>query len=94
MPDVVWSCEAKPKSSQQDGKWQRRLAPWKQKWISDTSRDWDRKVEGFRDNIAIDGSLKKCFRKEMRLVDGQWCSQTTTRKRSHDVRSTAQCWQN
>ena len=32
--------------------------PWKEKWISDTSRDWDRKLEGTREHITIDVSFK------------------------------------
>ena len=32
--------------------------PWKQKWISETSRDWDRRIEGFCEHIANDGSLE------------------------------------
>ena len=34
----------------------------RQKWLSDTSREWCRKVEGFREHIAIDGSLKGSVR--------------------------------
>ena len=30
----------------------------KQKWMSDASRHWNRRVEGFREDIAIDGSSK------------------------------------
>ena len=33
------------------------MRSWQQAWISDTSREWDRKVGGFREHIAIDGSL-------------------------------------
>ena len=32
--------------------------PGKHTWILDTSRDWDRRVQGFREHIAIDGSVK------------------------------------
>ena len=32
---------------------------WKQKWFSDTSRDWDRRVRGFPEHhLAAAGSLK------------------------------------
>ena len=41
------------------GKVGRGGKPWKHKWISNTSRDWDRGVEGFREHIAVDGSLKE-----------------------------------
>ena len=72
MPDVVWSCEMKANSSNDDWKWQKRCVSypnydnykwksgqsWKQKWISDTSREWDRISQGFREHIAVDGSLK------------------------------------
>ena len=40
------------------GKWWTSSKPWKQNWMSDTSRDWERRVEGFREHIAVDGSLK------------------------------------
>ena len=61
-----------------------------QKRTSDTARECDRKVEGFREHIAIDGSLHN-FRAEMQLVVGQWCSFTTTKKMNHDMKSMAQC---
>ena len=31
---------------------------WEQKWLSKAMREWDREVEGFREHIAIHGSLK------------------------------------
>ena len=65
------------KTSKEDWKWQRALVsypkiiqkwkcsrPWKQKWIPDTSRDWDRRVEGFREHIAIDGSVTRISRRD------------------------------
>ena len=72
MPDVVRPCETKAKSSKKDWKWHGELVSyptfgkdwkscksWKQRWNSDTSRGWCRRVEGFREHIAIDDSLER-----------------------------------
>ena len=37
---------------------------WKQHRISETTRSWDRRVEGFRHHIAIDGSLQGVSEKD------------------------------
>ena len=37
---------------------------WTQTWLSDASREWDWKVEGFREHIAIDASLKGVSRRD------------------------------
>ena len=41
---------------------QKSSKSWDQKWVSDTSWEWDRKVGGVRQHIAIDGSLKRIIR--------------------------------
>ena len=51
MPKVV--------SSMNQRKVIKRRFPWKQMWMSDASRNWDRRIEGFREHIANDGSLKR-----------------------------------
>ena len=70
MPDLVRSCEMRANSSKV-GIGRRKLVsypklvdiwessnPWKQKWISDTSPAWDRRMNGFREHIASYGSQK------------------------------------
>ena len=72
MPDAARTYEMKARSSKEDWKWQRGLMsypqfgehwscsePRKQTWISDTSRSWVRREEGFRNHIASDGSLNQ-----------------------------------
>ena len=91
MSDKVRSCDLKAKSSKEDGKWQRRLSScpklgkerrsskyWEQQWHSDTSRDLDGKVDGFREHLAIDGSMKE-VQDGTRHVLGRWCNLTTTK---------------
>ena len=72
MPDVVRSCEIKAKLPKKIGNVRgglcrihisitsRRAASHGiRKWVSDTSWEWNRKVGGVRQHIAIDGSLKR-----------------------------------
>ena len=82
MSDAVRVCAMNAKSSKKDWKWQRKLTSfpklrnaWKsaesswQKWLSDSSQEQDRDVDGFRDLIASDGSLKGVLR---RNADSGW----------------------
>ena len=59
MPDVVRLFEMKAKSSKESSAMIGTAADHGyRKGSSDTSQDWARKVEGFGEHIAIDGSLK------------------------------------
>ena len=98
MPDAVRSCEMKART------WQRGLesyptlwdtwaarTPGKQKWITHTSRSWDRRVECFRTHIATDGSLKKSFRKRC----GVWLGSAARLRQGRRAMSTppmVRCW--
>ena len=77
IPDVVRACEMKTRPSNADWTWQRGLVsylqsgetwvcskPRKQKCISESSRSWDKRVESFRNRIAVDGFLKKISGKD------------------------------
>ena len=70
MPGVVRSYEMKARSPNVEWTLQRSLCriqssvkngknstSWTQQRSSDTSWEWHRKTEGFREHIAIDGSL-------------------------------------
>ena len=58
MSDAVRSCEMKAKSSKKLRKFGGSKLR-KQKWISDTCRSWERRVEGVRSHIATDGSREE-----------------------------------
>ena len=69
IPGGARTCDMKARSSKEDWECQRVAdivskcggnwagsKSWKQQWVSHTSRSWDRRVEGFRNYIAVDGS--------------------------------------